>query len=302
LYQQQRLEKKAKEWEQRGKNSDFLLQKVQLTEAEAFIQKYADYLRPLEREYIKQSINARRNQRLRVGSFIGSAVATIVGFGIFAWQQQQLSQLAQLVRYASFKTMTPDMAKSISRSLPQLLENANLNQRNGEITKALDDYRQIVFISNSLQPKVKNNTIITKSEASLSKIITQTQLPQLERELKANNFGKLEKPDFALFENQYTGALRVTYATLMREQGAKADINNDGYLTEGEQLLLPCQTLKEIEELWRKYTQNRCSWRRGSDLHLQPDCKELGGQTLTSAVFWQPTIYLVKQRFDQCQL
>lgn len=106
---------------------------------------------------------------------------------------------------------------------------------------------------------VKNHTISKTAETSLSKIITQTQLPQLERQLKANNFGKLQTPDFALFENQYTGALKVTYAILMREQGSKADINNDGYLTEGEQALLPCQTLKEIEQLWRKYTQNRCS-------------------------------------------
>lgn len=300
LYQQQRLEKKAKEWEQKGKNPDFLLQKIQLTEAEAFIQNYADYLRPLEREYIKQSKNARRNQRLRVGGFIGSAVAAILGFGIFAWQQQQESQLAQLIRYASFKTVTPDIAKSISRSLPGLLENANRNQRNGEVTKALDDYRQIVFISN-LQKIAKNNTISKTAETSLSKIITQIQLPQLERELKANNFGKLQTPDFALFENQYTGALKVTYAILMREQGAKADINNDGYLTEGEQALLPCQTLKEIEELWHQYTQNRCSWRQGSDIHLQPNCKELGGLTLTVKIF-TPEVYLAEKRFNQCKL
>jgi uncharacterized caspase-like protein len=308
LYQQQRLEKKAREWEQKGKSPDFLLQKIQLTEAEAFVQKYSAYLRPLEQQYIQQSIKARLFQRLRIGGFIGSAAAVILGFGLFAWQQQQQSQLAQLVRYASFKTITKDIANQISSSLPKLLETANTNQRKGELSKALDDYRQIIFISNNLQiitnkNKINNLNNLTKSaETSLSKIIAKTQLTQLELELKAGNFGKLQTPDFALFENQYTGALKLTYAILLREQGAKADINNDGYLTEGEQALLPCQTLKDLEQLWRKYTQNRCSWRLFSDARLQPDCKELGGFTLTLTIFGGPNVYLAEKRFNQCQL
>jgi uncharacterized caspase-like protein len=309
LYHQQRLEKKASEWQQKGKNPDFLLQKVQLTEAQAFLQKYSDYLRPLERAYIKQSINARRNERLRVSGFVGSAIAAVLGLGIFAWQQQQQSQLAQLIRYASFKTVTPEIKKNILASLPQLLEKAHSNQRNGEISKALDDYRQIILLSNNLQltldnqSQIKKLSIISKSaEKSLSQIITQTQIPLLEAQLKVGNFGKLETPDFSKFENQYTGALKVTYAILMREQGAKADFDNDGKLNEGEQAFLPCQTLKELEQLWGKYTQNHCSWRQGDEMRLQPKCQEFGGQTLTSAVFWAPTIYLVEKRLRQCEM
>ncbi|NEQ67195.1 MAG: hypothetical protein F6K21_17145, partial [Symploca sp. SIO2D2] len=102
---------------------------------------------------------------------------------------------------------------------------------------------------------------------------------------------------------QYTGALKTTYAILMREAGAHADRNNDGYLTEGEEKLLPCQTLKEIEELWRKFTENRCGWYGSEDFFEALDCHELEGITLTSKVSILSRVYLMEKRLvEQCQV
>ncbi|MBH8562459.1 caspase family protein [Nostoc sp. CENA67] len=316
LHQQQRLEKKVKEWQAKNKHPDFLLQKTQLTEAEAFYHKYKDEIKPQEREYIQASKQARLKSRLLIGSVSTISLLLIVSSGIVAWQQQQQNQLAQLIRYGSFNIMTPDIAKSTLKSLPTLLKNADTHQHAGDVNQALDDYRQILLITHNLQEKVTqepkiftdiNNHQYTiqqasqKAENSIAVIIKQYQIPQLEAELKQGNFGDLVITDLSKLENQYTGALKISYAILMGKQGANADMNNDGYLTEGEEKNLPCQTLKDIEDLWRKYTQNRCSLNDVNDSYQQPACKELQGQNLTIKLSFPPSAYLLKRRWQQCQ-
>ncbi|QSJ17141.1 caspase family protein [Nostoc sp. UHCC 0702] len=316
LHQQQRLEKKVKEWQAKNKHPDFLLQKTQLTEAEAFYHKYKDDLKPQEREYIQASKQARLKNRLLIGSVSVISLLLIISSGIVAWQQQQQNQLAQLIRYGSFNIMTPDIAKSTLKSLSTLLKNADAHQKAGNVNQALDDYRQILLITHNLQqkfhqePKIfpnfikKTDTIQQASqtaEKSLAEIIRHYQIPQLEAELKQGNFGDLVTTDLSKLENQYTGALKISYAIIMREQGAKADMNNDGYLTEGEEKNLPCQTLKDIEELWRKYTENRCSLNDVNDSYQQPACKELRGQNLIIKLSFPPSAYLLKRRWQECQ-
>ncbi|MBD2494006.1 caspase family protein [Nostoc sp. FACHB-280] len=311
LYQQERLEKKRKEWEQKHKHPDFLLQKTQLTEAEAYYQKYKDYLTPQEKAYIQASKQARLKNRFLLGSTSTITLILIAASGIVAWQQQQQNQLAQLIRYSSFNIITPDIAKTTLNSLSALLNNAHKHQQAGDINQALDDYRQIWRITLNLQEKISQepqkfanifkhkNTLQQASqqaEKSLAEIIKITRLAALEAELQQGKFGDLVDTDFAKLENQYTGALKTSYAILMREQGAKADVNNDGYLTEGEEKFLPCETLKDIETLWRKYTENRCNWTDKST------CRELQGQNLTIKLSFPPSAYLLKRRWEECQV
>ncbi|MGH1394568.1 MAG: hypothetical protein ACRAVC_11115 [Trichormus sp.] len=317
LHQQQRLEKKRQEWEHNQKHPDFLLQKTQLTEAETYYHKYQDYITSQEKEYIRASQQARLKNHFLLGSVTAISLLFIFSASIIAWQQQQQNQLAQLIRYSSFNVITPDIAKSVVNSLSTLLNNAEINQQSGKVDQALDDYRQILAITTNIHQKVieepQNFPEIQqakltlaqasqKAENKLAEIISKSRLPQLEAELKQGNFGELVVTDFAKFENQYTGALKISYAMLMRESGAKADVNNDGYLTEGEENLLPCKTLQEIAELWRKYTENRCDWGNGNSDYLQPDCRELQGQNLTIKLSFPPAAYLLERRLQECKI
>jgi hypothetical protein len=317
LHQQQWLEKERRNWQQNQKHSDFLLQKNQLTKAELYYQKYKDYLTPQEKEYIQASKQARLKNRFLIGSVSAISLLLIFSSGITAWQQQQQNQLAQLIRYGSFNIITPDIAKSIVKSLPTLLKNADTHQQAGQVTQAIDDYRQILRITDYIQQKLiqepqkfaeisQQQAYIQQAsqqaENTLASIIRKSQLPSLEAELQQGNFGALVATDFAKFEHQYTGALKISYAILMGEQGAKADMNNDGFLSEGEEEIIPCQTLQDIEKLWRKYTNNRCSWGDAKDGYEQPDCRELQGQNLTIKLSFPPTAYLLKRRLQECKV
>lgn len=317
LHQQQRLAKKRQEWEQKQKHPDFLLQKTQLTEAESYYHKYQDYITPQEKEYIRASQKAQLKNHFLLGSVTAISLLFILASSIIAWQQQQQNQLAQLIRYSSFNVITPDIAKSVVNSLSPLLNNAEINQQSGKVEQALADYRQILAVTTNIHQKIsqepQNFTEISqakltlkqasqKAENKLAEIINKSRLPQLEAELKQGNFGELVASDFGKFENQYTGALKISYAILMRESGAKADVNNDAYLTEGEENLIPCKTLQDIAELWRKYTENRCHWGNGNGDYLQPDCRELQGQNLTIKLSFPPAAYLLERRLQKCKI
>lgn len=103
-------------------------------------------------------------------------------------------------------------------------------------------------------------------------------------------------------EQQFTGALQTTYSMLMGKNGANADRNQDGYFTDGEEELIPCATLEELEQLWRKYTQYRCGWYGENSDREAPNCQELGGQTLTIMLFYGVLNPEFKKRLStQCE-
>jgi uncharacterized caspase-like protein len=316
LHLRQRLERQAQEWQKSRQHPDLLLRGVQLLEAEQFYQHYRADLRPVERNYIVASQRRRRDRRLHLGGLVTLTSGIILSFGGIAWQQQQQSQLAQLVRYASFNTITPEIARSVVNSLPLLLHNARTQHQAGKLEQALDDYRQIFAMTAQLQQTLAQTPLPFQAivpqrqriqsahhtaEQGIVALIAEFRLPQLEQDLQQKKFGQQVASDRSKFEHQYTGALKTTYAILLRQVGANADRNNDSDLSEGEALYLPCATLQQIDTLWRKYTQNRCSWVDHKNLDDQPACRELGRQTLTAKLFWAPTRYLVEERLRQCQ-
>ena len=88
----------------------------------------------------------------------------------------------------------------------------------------------------------------------------------------------------------------------MMENGANADHNNTG-LIEGKEELIPCATLKEIEILWRRYTQGRCGWYGKNSYSEAQDCQELGGKTLTIKIIDSFAHYTFDKRIrTQCKV
>jgi energy-coupling factor transporter ATP-binding protein EcfA2 len=282
-----------------------------------------------QREYklLQERMKQEKKARIRTQVAAGLAMATLL-VGGFAWQKQQQSERDELIRDSVLEVTTPEIVQKLSQRLPNYLKVADKAKDAGNVEKALADYQFLVSLKR-LERDINANSeefanlskerqiiqdIAAKAENSLAGVISQHRLPQLEEELRKGNFGKLKESesstpgspefgDFSQHENQYTGALRTTYAILKREKGAHADRNNDGYLTEGEEELLPCQTLKEIEYLWRKFTEGRCGWFGSEDFLTDSDCHELEGNTLTYTLIFPPSIYLIEKRLnEQCQV
>ena len=295
------IEATAQEWKNQGELQElaYLLQGPKLAEAEHFLQQFAnkfplsrlaqefifvsqvarDHLLQEEEERQQRELQQERKARIAAQRTTIVAIASlflIVVSGGFAWQQRQQSlqviqdiSLGIDVKSRNFLQVLPDFlteADKISKRAERLKDS---QKKEEEVNRALAYYRKILTETSKLQQgaeqqeQEKIQIIAQKAEQSLVKIIQKYRLPQLEEQLKNGQIGNLGNSDSLLdFENQYTpGALRTTYAILMRELGVKADLNDDGELqTPEEAERMPCELLKAIEELWRKYTQNRCGW------------------------------------------
>ncbi|NER95910.1 MAG: TIR domain-containing protein [Symploca sp. SIO1B1] len=305
--------------------SDRVIQEVKEKEETARQRELQLLKERIEQEKIAKEQERRARRRTQLAAV---SVIALLFLGVFTWQSIQKSQTDQLIKDAVISVTTPEIVSELAQRSPNYLKVADKAKDAGKVEKALTDYRFLVSLKNieeriaknpeefanlSKQRKIIEN-IVTQAENSLAQVISQYRLPQLAAELQQGNFGKLKQlptstedspefGDFSKYEKQYTGALKTTYAILMREAGAHADRNNDGYLTEGEEKLLPCQTLKEIEELWRKFTENRCGWYGSEDFFEALDCHELEGITLTSKVSILSRVYLMEKRLvEQCQV
>ena len=62
----------------------------------------------------------------------------------------------------------------------------------------------------------------------------------------------------------------------MRPSGLYADTNNSGFIDNQKELdRFSCQTLVDIDRLWRKRTDNRCGWFGENSKYLSSQCQEL---------------------------
>jgi hypothetical protein len=78
-----------------------------------------------------------------------------------------------------------------------------------------------------------------------------------------------------------------------------ADIDRSGIiLSKEESARMPCEVLKEIENLWRSYTKNKCGWYGSNNKLLAPECDALNGISLTNSVFHYPNY--VELQLDSC--
>ena len=308
LQKQRQIEQWAKQWLKKAKHQDFLLQGIKLIEAEIIYQQYPESFNTLEIAYIKASKKARNIRRLKQAA-IGTSIVAVLGFlGGFSWLKQQQAQRLELIRLATADAITPENSQIIANILPDYLKITQQNRQQAKLDAAKADYRQIIAVANKLKAVTKPDsvtnkeeieTILTTATNSLGDIIRQQMLPQLEIELQKNNYGKIIATDFSLKEAQFTGALKVTYSILLSKNGIHSDRNNDGYLTEGEELLIPCTTIADIEQMWRKATENRCGWYGEANIYESLACMELGGKTLTQKLFFPPSIPLLARDWQQ---
>ncbi|MEG4595376.1 AAA family ATPase [Microcoleus sp. F8_C2] len=339
LLRQRAIEAAALEWQGQGEPEElaYLLQGPKLAEAESFLdsefegislsklgkdyiivsQAARDRLFKQEEERRQRELQQERRARIAAQKLTGAAIASLVAIvvsGGFAWlQRQQSLRIIQDVS-AGIDVGTPQLLSI----LPDFLRIADGHRNGGDVERALSYYRKILTEADKLlkpspnqqvklqpQEQKKLQDISLKAEKSLVETIQKNRLPQLEEQLKNGQIGKLlDNTSLLSYEKQYTeGALRTTYAILMREVGAKADLNDDGELkTHEEANYLPCETLKAIDALWRKYTQNHCGWYDKKSAYNAPQCKKLDGLTLTSKILIIPPYDAAINRLNTCKV
>jgi hypothetical protein len=283
-----------RQWQNRHQHPTALLQGILLKDTEKWLQQRSPELSDAEINFIRRSQAWRSHQQKNQILALTVVLAIIFTAGgiIYNLQQQWTLQRVRNVA-AGTEPPTPELRQILSR----FQKETDKLRASGNIDLAIADYSYLMKAAQKLQER----ELATVAEKSLADTIRQYRLPQLVAELKQGNFGKQTDYNFSKFENQYTGGLRITYAILMRKFGVNADSNNDGILNEGEETALPCQTLKDIEELWRKFTGDRCYW-YGDNIALIPQCRELGGKSLTGILIYPPAFGEMENRLNQCQI
>ncbi|WP_073069690.1 nSTAND1 domain-containing NTPase [Phormidesmis priestleyi] len=298
LKQKRTIEDAAEDWVQQGKPVElaYLLQGSKLAEAENFLQVYADTmpLSSLAQEFIQLS-QAERDRlhrqeqvrkRWKTAARIAFPTLIAISAAVFGWQQQRAKEATAAVFLAG---NVPESISQLSTALPTFREEARAlkakaeSGKEADISLALAYYRRLretaIKLLNlqkqtdsktlsELQLKQLLNTqaIAAESDKSLAELIEKYRFPALKQQLNTQNFGeRLPNTQFTDFENQYTGALRTTYQILMGRFGAGADLNQDGRLTSiDEREQLPCDTLLELDRLWREATRKAkgkaCGW------------------------------------------
>jgi energy-coupling factor transporter ATP-binding protein EcfA2 len=322
LKQKRTIEDAAEDWVQQGKPVElaYLLQGSKLAEAENFLQTYTDTmpLSSLAKEFIQLSQTERdrlRQQeqvrkRWKVAAAIAFPTLIAMSSGLFGWQQQRAKEATAAVFLAG---NVPESIPKLSAALPTFRQEAQTLKAKAEqsgnesdISLALAYYRRLretAIKLLTLQAKTDSSTrsqqflatqaIAEESEKSLAELIAKYRFTALKQQLNNQNFGeRLPNTQLIEFENQYTGALRTTYQILMREFGAGADLNQDGRLSSADELAqLPCNTLLDLDQLWREATRKAknkaCGWYGPNfDGFRNPDCAAIPKFQGRTLAFW----------------
>lgn len=314
------------QWKNHKKTKGSLLKDNPLITANIWYKQRQDDLAKEEKEFIKKSLKVRYNQRIRLSLIITIVIGSVLLTGIYAWIQSKERQLEQLIRYASSQVITPDNVNIIIDVLPKYLESAKKQKKINNIEQAIDDYRQVLLISNKTYEKMKENSqkfnnsvtiqekltkISQKAESSLGEMIAIYRLPKLEKQLNNKQFGEREltgflNPDtgtteYDYLQTVYTGALKTTRDIIMTDLGAKIDQNNNKIIDEEEENGIPCTTLIQIERLWREATDNQCGW-YGIDNIFESNCQLLQGKTLTDILYPTSDFSLLAKRLEYCKI
>jgi energy-coupling factor transporter ATP-binding protein EcfA2 len=294
---------------------------------------------PAANQFIDASLEKRdqllREEKRRIiwqATLVSTSLVIITGFGGFAWQQQQQRKADRLLQTAFNKTVTPEIAEILSKSLPAELDEADKLANAGKVDnvdEALNNYRQVRIAANNVQKAIAEKKkefpnhlnyestfqgILKRAETSQVKVILKERIPTLQAELKIEKFGnrkgqkKIKRATD--FEKQFTpGAIQTTYTILIQGSGLKADLNNNGQLDTPEETdMIPCEILKAIEQLWRDSTSKQCGWygsenitEEKSPLYHAHNCQQLNGETLLGKIFNAPYTPVIK-RLEYCQL
>ena len=287
-----RLNEAFQAWEYL-KDEGSLLRGKQLRQAQEFIQKRREDLRSEEEDFIQRSIDNYRRDNRRKRSLEFSLIITIIlaifigVISLFQWQKNQKNQIIDRIIYDNY---IPEDISILTDILSKNLQKASQYLKSNKIDKSLDEYRRVRLVIHKLFQQVESNQssqisreiqqnyqdIYQKASKKIINIIYEYRFAKLKYQLKEGEIGEIYSGSPGDLDQQFTsGAIQTTYQILMREFGLYADFNNDGYLQSKEADIIPCDILELIEEIWRKFTRNRCSW-YGSDSYFDNfDCTEL---------------------------
>lgn len=300
---QRRLDEAAVHWDKQGRPDGLLWRPPDLDLAEDYYNRRPIDWTPLQIDFLSSSTQSYRIAKTRETRNKYTFVALSLGLTVLAVFTQQQFATRQFQEHFSKVLIGGSVDPKLTYVLPKALQMAN-RQANGDPEAAIENYKSILtatenFIETDSVEKIQLEdeqieeieNIQKEVEDGLADVIRRYYISDLEVELKNYRFGELKNNvQVTDFENQYTeGALKVTYRLLMRKPGLGADLNDDGYLDTNEANYLPCETLKEIELLWRQITDNRCGfYSLNQDYYSAKKCQELLYNTLTERVFPRP--------------
>jgi hypothetical protein len=137
--------------------------------------------------------------------------------------------------------------------------------------------------SNKITVSQRNEVkdIAERAEVSLSKMLHKYRFPELRKQLEKNQFGsRKESTRITNSGEHYTeGALRSTFLILFHTSGAGADLNRNGRIdTSAEASQMPCETIREIEKMWRDATNGECGWFGNKGKYADSRCYQLGSK------------------------
>ncbi len=295
------------------------------------LQQAEEYRLKREVEQLEKLMTQEGKVRKAAQIILGLTFLALLATG-WGWFQQRQAQAA----FQAFLLGIDPPKPELLGKLHKYLKYAN-QLKPKDVDLALAYYRRILLASDELQRDMKRNpkkysnlkggdnlsqdSLQEQAKQSIILIIVEYRLPKLREMLKAGQFGRRktqgelikdrlkenfnfnlsndELYDYLNLEDNFTeGALRYTYSVLMGDLGLGADLNENGMLDKKEVNRIPCVLLEEIEELWKKETNNRCGW-YGEDFDVASNCRELSEWTLTTSIF-EPPYDIILERFEQC--
>lgn len=271
-------------------------QKDKALQAEAEAAEHARNALQAETEAVEQARKATKAERVKTRFAVattGLAIVAIIVGGFAGLKQMELQKATK-----DFLLGSSLPASDLLDKLPDLFSQATDFKKAGDVDLELAVYRRILDYTGRLQaPALSSHkplnsqeieTISKQAERQLTNTILKNRFYELEGYLNKEDFGRLKGSfRFADFEKKFEpGALQATYKILMREFGAKADLNDNGLIdNEKEAGRVPCELLREIENRWRRSTSQRCGWFGVGFEITATSCVQLKGETLTAVIF-----------------
>jgi len=309
---QRRLEKAATHWIQSGRHDGNLWRAPDLNLAQSYYSRHSHEISPQQNYFFLSSIKAQRKaeQRIKRNRYAFITLSLLLtAISVFA--QQQLAERQFQAQFSSVLlggSTEPEIFSVLPRSLQVAEQQTNDNKFNEAIGTYKAVLRAVQNFGQVMPEKIaKIEGVRNKAEEELAKLFEEKYINEdLVQMLEKGQFGKSDESvnDVTQFEEQYTeGALKITYAILMRKPGLELDENNNGRLDIDEIIYLPCNTLQRIEDLWRQATNYRCGF-YGESIDFEKRCQELSGKTLSFQIFHADfdSVPAIEERLQVCQI
>jgi hypothetical protein len=279
-------------WEESKRDKSALIRGKLLVESEKWQRLKSININSLERNFIQKS-----RQRERLSQYKITALG-IFSAGLLILAHRQFTENQFENKFYTIFIGGSDNPNDIP-ILQEALQKAHRQVENNNIDAAIERCKAILIATRSFKEKASQEKgyesrndlkeierIRESSEKFLASIIRDKYMSVLKEELGKGHFGTVrEGAKLNQFENKFSGALKTTYAIIMSKPGLNVDKDpKDGRLSVNEALNIPCETLKQIEELWHKATGYRCRF-YGENIMSASGCKELSTETLSLFLF-----------------